>query len=166
MSKTNVFVDWDINQVIVTEVPASPPRPADGVVGIKIAGKQSLEGIRMKFTALFMQVLLLTIVAARDAFGNVLDINALGTVLWDTSDPTVATIVSNQDGSVTLQPTGKAGVVQVTAKGDTDPNTPQGFVGFLEVTFLPGEVVAIDLSATPVSPAPVDPAPVDPAPVA
>ena len=90
MSKTNVFVDWDLNQVTVTEVPATPPKPVNGVIEVKIAGKHFVEGIRMKITALFMQVFLLTIIAARDAFGNVLDINALGNVAWASSDPTIA----------------------------------------------------------------------------
>lgn len=167
MSKTNVFVDWDLNQVTVTEVPATPPKPVNGVIEVKIAGKHFVEGIRMKITALFMQVFLLTIIAARDAFGNVLDINALGNVAWASSDPTIAAILVNDDGSVSLMPTGKAGTVQVTAIGDTDPNTPEGFVGMIEFTFLPGEVVSIELGATPAvtEPVPVPETPVDPAPV-
>ena len=162
MSKTNVYVDWDLNQVTVTEVPATPPKPVNGVIEVKISGKHFVEGIRMKITALFKQVFALAIIAARDAFGNPLDVNALGSVAWATSDPSIANIVINQDGTVSLVPTGKAGVVQVTATGDTDPNTPEGFIGIAEFNYLPGEVVAIELAATPGMAQPVVEEPVAP----
>ena len=150
MRVTKIEVDWDKHRVCIEEVPGTPLPPADGIIGITIAGRTMIEGIEMKFTAIFMQVLLLSIIAARDAFGNVLDVTSLGAVAWSVSDESIAIIVTNADGSVTLQPTGKAGTVQVTARGDTDPNTPQGFIGMVEVTFLPGEVVAIDLGVAPV----------------
>jgi len=100
----------------------------------------------MKFLVKFMTLVVIGIASALDAAGNTLDASALGALTWQSSDPSIATVETNEAGQVVVKPTGKAGTVQISVTGDSDPNTPEGFAGMVELTYLPGEVTTVTLS--------------------
>jgi len=123
----------------------SGPTPSDPefivqVDGIKITGKN------MKFIVKFMTLVFIGIASAMDAAGNSIEAAFLGALVWQSSDETIATVATNDAGQIVVTPTGKAGTVQISVTGDSDPTTPEGFAGMVELTFLPGEVTTVNLS--------------------
>ena len=140
---TQVSVDWGNRVLVVREYETKGNVPTFSL-SLKI-GDSTITGVNMKYLATFMTLIPLMIASAADAAGNVIDLALIGTVVWSSSDETIATIEAQADGSVIVKPTGKAGTVQISATGDSDPNTPEGFVGLIEITYLAGEVAVVNL---------------------
>lgn len=100
----------------------------------------------MKFLVKFMTSVIIAIASVTDAAGNAIDTALLGTVTWASSDESIATVGQNESGQIVVTPTGKAGTVQISVTGDSDPTTPEYFVGLVELTFLPGEATVVNLT--------------------
>lgn len=130
---------------IYIDCPHSTLPPPSVEFAIKIGGL-SIVGKEMKFLVKFMTLVTIAIASATDAAGNAVDTALLEVVTWASSDESIATIDLNEAGQIVVTPTGKAGTVQISATGDSDPNTPEGFAGMVELTFLPGEVAVVNLS--------------------
>ncbi len=123
----------------------SGPQPSDPEFIIQVDGIE-IKGKNMKFIVKSMMMVIIAIASAFDSAGNAIDITALGALNWQSSDPSIATVGTNDAGQTVVIPTGKAGTVQISVTGDSDPNTPEGFAGMVELTFLPGEVTTVALS--------------------
>lgn len=144
MSRQHIDIDWTRQRLTITNLPHTASPPADAVLQLQVAG-HTIEGQQMKYLAKFMTLVTVALAAVADAAGNPIALEALGALTWGISDESIATLTVNGDGTVTVNPTGKAGTVQVTVQGDSDPNTPEGFAGLLELTYLPGEANTVTL---------------------
>jgi hypothetical protein len=109
----------------------------------------SIKGTEMRFKVLSMLSVGLALASLKDAFGNVVTLTDASVMNWSSSDESIATIEQGIDNTVTVKPTGKAGVVTISLDGDTDPSTPTRFVGSVELEYLPGEAVAVELTVQP-----------------
>lgn len=99
----------------------------------------------MKYLAQFMTTVLLALAAVTDSAGNALALDALGPLTWASSDESIATVSVNEAGQAVVTPTGKAGTVQISVTGDSDPDTPEFFAGSVTITYLPGEASNVTL---------------------
>lgn len=139
-SVQKIEIDWLAQTVFIQNNTILPP-----VVVFKIeVGGFIFYGSNMKHLAKFMTPVLLAIAGLADAAGNAIALDTL-TAIWESSDPAVAEVVVGADGTVSVNPTGLAGTVQVTCRVDSDPNTPEFAVGSIDITFPPGEATVIAL---------------------
>lgn len=119
--------------------------PSDVELNIQVEGI-TIVGKEMKFLVKFMTSVIVAIASVADAAGNAIDAALIGAVTWASSDESIATVGPNEAGQIVVTPTGKAGTVQISVTGDSDPTTPEGFVGLVELTFLPGEAAVVNLT--------------------
>jgi hypothetical protein len=109
--------------------------------------------IYMKFSKL--AVVLLAIGAAFSATGAVIENALLGLVAWSSSDDSIAFIRTDKEGNAYLVSTGKGGKVVVFATGDSNPDTPDGFSGSVELEFEADEVATVTVTGVLIDPATV-----------
>lgn len=84
-------------------------------------------------------------VAGKDRAGN--EVPVPGALVWSVSDPAIAGLLDNGDGTQTLVTTGVLGTVTVTVSDDVEGDGNVDFQGSLAVDVVAGPVAEIVLSA-------------------
>jgi len=87
-----------------------------------------------------------------DRAGNVLDKDAVGTLVAVSSDDSVLTVTDNGDGTFEAVTVGPLGTATVTVSNDTDVDGVPDYVGSLAFDVVEGDVFAIAIgTGVPVS---------------
>ena len=144
---TKLTIDWQNRNVFLDEQPdhAQPCQPARVAFTCFYRGG-IFTGENMKVIERVGVLLLFAIAAITDAFGNPLDVALAKISVLESSDETIATASFNEAGQIQVNSTGKAGKVQITLRGDSDPTTPDFFIGIIDIEFLPGEAKTVEFA--------------------